>query len=60
MSPVDVEVLGVVAVVVAWGSAKLVTKQRAETIRYRSTGVFVRSNDRWLWRVHHGSEPGAW
>ena len=57
---VDVDVLGDVAVLVAWGQARLVTGRRDESVRYRFTGVLVRSSGRWLWRVHHGSEPGAW
>ena len=57
---VDVEVLGEVALVVAWGEARLETANRDEAFRYRLTGVLVRSGERWLWRVHHGSEPGRW
>ncbi len=57
---VDVPVLGDVAVIYGWGPAKLVTTRRNATFRYRLTGVLVREDGRWLWRVHHGSEPGAW
>jgi uncharacterized protein (TIGR02246 family) len=57
---VDVDVRGKVALVTAWGSARLATPNRDETLRYRFTGVLVRVKRRWLWRVHHGSEPGAW
>ena len=57
---IDVDVLGDVAVLYAWGPAKLVTARRNVSFRYRLTGVLVRSDGRWLWRVHHGSEPGAW
>jgi uncharacterized protein (TIGR02246 family) len=57
---VDVDVRGKVALVTAWGSAKLVTPNRDETLRYRLTGVLVRVKRRWLWRVHHGSEPASW
>jgi uncharacterized protein (TIGR02246 family) len=57
---VDVDILGDVAILVAWGRAKLVTGRRDEVVRYRFTGVLLRSKGRWLWRVHHGSEPGAW
>jgi uncharacterized protein (TIGR02246 family) len=57
---VDVDIRGDVAILVAWGTAKLVTWRRDETLRYRLTGVLLRSGGRWLWRVHHGSEPGAW
>jgi uncharacterized protein (TIGR02246 family) len=57
---IDIDVLGDVAVVTAWGEAKLVSPDRNDTLRYRLTGVLVRTADRWLWRIHHGSEPGAW
>ena len=57
---VDVEVLGDVAVICGWGLATLVTSRRNANFRYRLTGVLVREDGRWLWRVHHGSEPGAW
>jgi uncharacterized protein (TIGR02246 family) len=58
---VDVDVLGDVALLLAWGNARLVTTRRGEQrFRYRFTGVLVRNGDDWLWRVHHGSEPGAW
>ena len=56
----DVHVLGDVAVIYASGPATLVTTRRNTTFRYRLTGVLVREDGRWLWRVHHGSEPGAW
>ena len=57
---VHVEVLGDVAVVLAWGQARIAGRGRDDTLRYRLTGVLVRRGDRWLWRVYHGSEPGAW
>lgn len=57
---VDVKVLGDVALVLAWGNARLVTERRDTSFRYRLTGVLTRSGDQWLWRVFHGSEPGAW
>jgi uncharacterized protein (TIGR02246 family) len=57
---VSVDVRGKIAVVTAWGRARLVTANRDETLRYRFTGVLVRVKKRWLWRVHHGSEPGSW
>ena len=57
---VDVEVLGDVALVLAWGRGRLKTGQREEELRYRFTGVLVREGDRWLWKAHHGSEPGRW
>ena len=57
---VDVDVLGEVALVLAWGHARLKTEDREETLRYRFTGVLVRQGERWLWKMHHGSEPGRW
>jgi uncharacterized protein (TIGR02246 family) len=57
---VDVTVLGDIALLAAWGTAKLLTAHRNETVRYRFTGVLVRAEGRWLWRIHHGSEPGGW
>jgi uncharacterized protein (TIGR02246 family) len=57
---VDVDVLGDVALLVAWGKATLVTLRRTATTRYRLTGVLQRSEGRWRWRVHHGSEGAAW
>lgn len=57
---VDVDVLGDTALLVAWGTGTLVTPRRTATMRYRLTGVLQRSDSRWLWRVHHGSEPAAW
>jgi uncharacterized protein (TIGR02246 family) len=57
---VDIDVLGEVALISARGSARLVTQRRAETLRYRLTGVLVRSTKGWRWRVYHGSEPGTW
>jgi hypothetical protein len=57
---VDIDVRRDLALLLGWGTAKLVTQHRDETFRYRLTGVLVRSEGRWLWRVHHGSEPGAW
>ena len=57
---VDVDVLGDVALLVAWGKATLVTPRRTATMRYRLTGVLQRSDGRRRWRVHHGSEAAAW
>ena len=57
---VGVEIFGNVELVVAWGSASLVNERRTATTRYRLTGMLVREESRWLWRVHHGSEPAAW
>ena len=57
---VEVEVRGDVALVAAFGHGRLKTEERDDVLRYRFTGVLVRDGDRWLWRVHHGSEPGRW
>jgi uncharacterized protein (TIGR02246 family) len=57
---VDVEVLGEIALVLAWGRGLLKTDQREEALRYRFTGVLVRDGEWWLWKFHHGSEPGRW
>jgi uncharacterized protein (TIGR02246 family) len=57
---VEVAVLGDIAILYAWGPATLVTSRRNASFRYLLTGVLVRDSGRWLWRVHHGSEPGAW
>jgi uncharacterized protein (TIGR02246 family) len=57
---VDVDVLGDVAVLYATAPAELETPNRKASFRYRLTGVLVRHQGRWFWRVHHGSEPGAW
>jgi ketosteroid isomerase-like protein len=57
---VEIDVLGDVAVLFAFAPAELETPNRKVTFRYRLTGVLVRHEGRWLWRVHHGSEPGAW
>ena len=57
---IDIDVLGEVALVSARGSAHLVTHSRNDTIRYRLTGVLVRTAAGWRWRIHHGSEPATW
>lgn len=57
---VDVNVDGDTAHLAALGTASFETKYRATTSRYRLTGVLQRSGERWLWRVHHGSEPAPW
>jgi uncharacterized protein (TIGR02246 family) len=57
---VDIDVLGEVALVSARGLAHLMTPSRNDTIRYRLTGVLVRTADGWRWRIYHGSEPAAW
>ena len=57
---VDVDVGGDVALLVAWGTGTVVTPRRTATMRYRLAGVLLRSDGRWLWRIHHGSEPAAW
>jgi len=58
---VDVDVRGDIALLAAWGAGRVVTSGRTEVerYRYRLTGVLLRSGGRWLWRVHHGSEPVA-
>jgi ketosteroid isomerase-like protein len=45
---IDVDVLGDVALLVAWGNGRLKTEQRDEAFRYRLTGVLIRSGQRWL------------
>lgn len=57
---VDVDIHGDIALLVAWGEAGLVTKAGSSTLRYRLTGVLIRGNGGWRWRIHHGSEPAAW
>ena len=57
---IEIDVIGDLAVVLASGKATLVTANRDGRFRYRLTGLLVRHGDRWLWRLHHGSEPGAW
>jgi uncharacterized protein (TIGR02246 family) len=57
---VEVNVVGDVALVYARGPATLVTSRRRDSFEYRLTGVLLRDGGRWRWRVHHGSEPGAW
>ncbi|MDQ6817833.1 MAG: nuclear transport factor 2 family protein [Actinomycetota bacterium] len=57
---VDVEVLGDVAILVAWGTGTLDSPRRNAEMRYRLTGVLTRRGERWLWRVYHGSEPARW
>lgn len=54
---VDADVRGDIAFLAAWGTARLATPGRNRELRYRLTGVLVRTGDRWLWRVYHGSEP---
>jgi hypothetical protein len=31
-----------------------------ERVEVLGDGVLVEREGRWLWRVHHGSEPGRW
>lgn len=57
---VDAEVVGDVAVLTAWGTATLRSPRGDRRGRYRLTGVLLRRGGRWLWRVHHGSEPVTW
>lgn len=57
---VDAEIVGDVAILTAWGEGSLVTPRRRARMRYRLSGVLIRQAGRWLWRLHHGSEPAAW
>lgn len=57
---VSAEIIGDLAILRAIGEATLNSPRRQAVTRYRLTGVLVRKADRWLWRVHHGSEPAAW
>jgi ketosteroid isomerase-like protein len=57
---VEVEVVGDLALMVGFGTATFGTPFRTVTNRYRVTGVLKRSGERWLWRMHHGSEPLPW
>jgi ketosteroid isomerase-like protein len=57
---VRAEIIGDLAILSAIGEATLNSPRRQAVTRYRLTGVLVRKADRWLWRVHHGSEPAAW
>lgn len=57
---VEIDILGDVAVLYAIAPAELETPNRKTSFPYRLTGVLVRHGAQWLWRVHHGSEPGAW
>ena len=57
---VDVEVVGDTAFICGFGVATFETIFRTSRNRYRLTGVLQRSGSRWLWRVHHGSEPLPW
>lgn len=34
--------------------------ERFDGTQYRLTGVLVRSDGRWRWKVYYGSEPGSW
>ena len=55
-----IDVLGDVAILFASAPAELKTPNREARFRYRLTGALVRRDRRWLWRVHHESEPGGW
>lgn len=57
---VDVNVEGDLAFLAALGTATFETKYRTTSSRYRLTGILERSGEKWLWRVHHGSEPAPW
>ena len=56
----EIDIVRDVAVVSAFAAAELETPNRKTSFRYRLTGVLVRREGRWLWRVDHGSEPGSW
>ena len=56
----DVEVTGDVALLTGLGTATYETPFRMSRTRYRLTGVLERRNGKWLWRLHHGSEPAPW
>ena len=51
------EASGDVAWVYAEGRVAMAAKAGVEHKPYRMSGVLQRSNDRWLWRLFHGSEP---
>ena len=34
--------------------------ERFDGTVYRVTGVLVRRDGNWRWKVYHGSEPGSW
>jgi uncharacterized protein (TIGR02246 family) len=57
---VEIELFGAVALLRAFGSATFTSPRRTAAMRYRLTGVLTRVEERWLWHVHHGSEPAAW
>lgn len=57
---IDVQIHGQLASVTAFGTADLKSAARTSTTRYRLTGLLQLERDRWLWRVHHGSEAMAW
>jgi uncharacterized protein (TIGR02246 family) len=57
---VHADVVGDVAILVAWGIGRLVSPRRTAEMRYRLTGLLLRQDGRWLWRIHHGSEPASW
>jgi ketosteroid isomerase-like protein len=48
---------GDVAWVYAEGRLAMAGDSGVERKPYRMSGVLQRSNDRWLWRLFHGSEP---
>lgn len=58
---VHVEVGGDIAFMTALGTARASGVLAGhDGTRYRLTGILLRTGDRWLWRVHHGSEPVSW
>jgi uncharacterized protein (TIGR02246 family) len=56
----EVDVREDVALLTASGTATISDANGSTSARYRLTGVLVRVDGHWLWRVYHGSEPAAW
>lgn len=59
-STLDVSVYGVVAVVTSFGTADLRSPRGSRTGPHRLTGMLLKDDGTWKWRVHHGSEPLPW
>lgn len=59
-STLDVEVYGDVAVIASFGTANLRSPRGNRSGAYRLTGILVREEGLWKWRIHHGSEPLRW
>lgn len=49
--------IGDVIWIYAEGRLAMAADSDVERKPYRMTGILQRSNDRWLWRIFHGSEP---